>query len=123
MNTTYTFKCFNITFRFCIPEPKNKKYFMYLYLKKDEVSYNYDNVEVTKTSNDVYRSKDIIFEEPFIYDTYLVKSIKIMLKIRNNTISPVSTLLATCYSTSSSKKRIFAFTLEDMEEYGDLTQG
>lgn len=112
---TYTnFEKFKYGFQFQIIENENCVLEISIINKNNKTIETVSSINLVKKNNNVYNSDNIFFKTEMYYENYKILSSKVLLKFKNETLSPVSTLFITCIHNESEKKRLFAFTLEDM---------
>ena len=122
LNTTWKFTPFegNEAFSFCITESE-KKFFINISIINGVTFENMDHIPLQIFPNHVYRTEEIPIKQEICYKTYIVNSVKFMLKFRNNKLSPVSSLTLTCENLSNnSSKRIFTINMNNIEKYGTI---
>lgn len=78
-------------------------------------------LDLSNPKTHVYRSKDLRFTADLYYDRYRIESFRVLLKFRNNRLSPVSTLYVTCTCGTDENprqtQRLYALTLEEIEAH------
>ena len=117
LNTTWKFTPFegNNSFTFYINK-KDNEFTMDISIIKDDIEENITNIPLQVSPNHVYRSEEIPIKQEICYKTYIVNSVKFMLKFRNDQLLPVSTIFLFC--EKNDKKRIFNMTILDAIELG-----
>ena len=101
----------------------NNIYYLDCLLTHEKTSRDTQNQIIAKLinlPNNVYRTGDIIIENEVCFKEYSVKSINLMLKFRNNKISPVSYVTLNSMNKNN-KKRSFTFNMDSIKEYGSFS--
>jgi hypothetical protein len=122
LNTTWKFTPFeeNKAFSFCITESE-KKFFINISIINGVTFENMDHIPLQICPNHVYRTEEIPIKDLIYLKIYRIKFVKVMLKFRNNNLSPVSSLTLTCENLSNnSSKRIFTINMNTIEKYGTI---
>ena len=117
---TYTFKGFNDTHnvRFNITQ-HNHSYTLHICIYENTTLVEkIDNIELICFPNNVFRTKEFGTKTTYFYDKYSICTIRVMLKFKNNNISPVSCLYLTCHHCDTHAQRIFALNMDSIETYG-----
>ena len=121
LNTKWIFK-FNdnkTNIQFVVRE-ENKFYYIDLFLFEKSNIGNKITSKLISLPNNVYRTGNIIIENGLCFDEYSVKSLNLMLKFRNNKISPVSYVSLNCVNENNQKDRNFTFNMDSIKEYGSF---
>lgn len=122
-NTTWSFECdkeYPCTIIFSIITERETDY-LYLSINTDKETLIYPKISLSKSASEVYRTIDeIVVTDNVKYKSYLIKSVGLMLKIKDCKLSPVSTLFLTCELNENKKRRIFALSLGEVKEYGTI---
>tara|TARA_Y100000768_G_scaffold388680_1_gene386112 strand:- start:2305 stop:2685 length:381 start_codon:yes stop_codon:yes gene_type:complete len=121
LNTKWIFK-FNdnkTNIQFVVRE-ENKFYYIDLFLFEKSNIGNKITSKLISLPNNVYRTGNIIIENGVCFDEYSVKSLNLMLKFRNNKISPVSYVSLNCVNENNQKDRNFTFNMDSIKEYGSF---
>jgi hypothetical protein len=124
LNTTWKFTPFegNNSFTFYINK-KDNEFTMDISIIKDDIEENITNIPLQVSPNHVYRSEEIPIKQEICYKTYIVNSVKFMLKFRNQKLSPVSSMTLNCVNVSNqTKPRIFILNMNNIEKYGLITR-
>ena len=89
---------------------------------KDDIEENMTNISLQVFPNHVYRTDEIPIKLDISYKTYIVNSVKFMLKFRNSKLSPVSSITLNCVNVlNQTKPRIFTLNMNNIEKYGLIT--
>uniref|UniRef100_A0A6C0L1J4 Uncharacterized protein n=1 Tax=viral metagenome TaxID=1070528 RepID=A0A6C0L1J4_9ZZZZ len=121
LNTKWIFK-FNdnkTNIQFVVRE-ENNFYYIDLFLFEKPNIGNKITSKLISLPNNVYRTGNIIIENGLCFDEYSVKSLNLMLKFRNNKISPVSYVSINCVNENNQKDRNFTFNMDSIKEYGSF---
>jgi len=97
----------------------NDIYYLDLCINSDK--NNQITTKLINLPNNVYRTGDIIIENNLCFNEYSVKSINLMLKFRNNKISPVSYVTLNSMNKNNQKNRSFTFNMDSIKEYGSFS--
>ena len=121
LNTKWIFKLndnkTNIQF---VVREENKFFYIDLFLFEDSNIQNKTTSKLISLPNNVYRTGNIIIDNMVCFDEYSVKSLNLMLKFRNNKISPVSYVSLNCVNENNQKDRNFTFNMDSIKEYGSF---
>tara|TARA_B100000902_G_scaffold382113_1_gene419407 strand:+ start:6884 stop:7264 length:381 start_codon:yes stop_codon:yes gene_type:complete len=121
LNTKWIFKLndnkTNIQF---VVREENKFFYIDLFLFEDSNIQNKTTSKLISLPNNVYRTGNIIIDNMLCFDEYSVKSLNLMLKFRNNKISPVSYVSLNCVNENNQKDRNFTFNMDSIKEYGSF---
>jgi len=121
LNTKWIFKLndnkTNIQF---VVREENKFFYIDLFLFEDSNIQNKTTSKLISLPNNVYRTGNIIIDNMLCFDEYSVKSLNLMLKFRNNKISPVSYVSFNCVNENNQKDRNFTFNMDSIKEYGSF---
>ena len=122
LNTTWKFTPFegNNSFTFSINK-KDNEFAMDISIIKDDIEETMTNIPLQVFPNNVYRTEEIPIKELIYLKIYIIKFVKVMLKFRNNKLSPVSSLTLNCENISNnSSKRIFTINMNTIEKNGTI---
>ena len=88
LNTKWHFTPFeeNNSFTFSI-EKRDNEFIMNISIIKDDIEENMTNISLQVFPNHVYRTDEIPIKLDISYKTYIVNSVKFMLKFRNSKLS------------------------------------
>ena len=112
---------FKYTFQFQITHHSDNDYFLEInVIDRNDIIETVSNIKLDKGNNHVFRSENIYFDTELLYECYKVKFASVLLKFKNDILSPVSTLFVTCTCNCSDKKRLFALTLEDIKSHSPM---
>tara|TARA_B100001996_G_C18486580_1_gene525911 strand:- start:164 stop:544 length:381 start_codon:yes stop_codon:yes gene_type:complete len=121
LNTKWIFKLndnkTNIQF---VVREENNFFYIDLFLFEDSNIQNKTTSKLISLPNNVYRTGNIIIDNMLCFDEYSVKSLNLMLKFRNNKISPVSYVSFNCVNENNQKDRNFTFNMDSIKEYGSF---
>ena len=123
LNTKWHFTPFeeNNSFTFYI-EKRDNQFIMNISIIKDDIEENMTNISLQVFPNHVYRTDEIPIKLDISYKTYIVNSVKFMLKFRNSKLSPVSSITLNCVNVlNQTKPRIFTLNMNNIEKYGLIT--
>tara|TARA_B100001996_G_scaffold308175_1_gene249655 strand:+ start:897 stop:1277 length:381 start_codon:yes stop_codon:yes gene_type:complete len=108
------------TIQFVVRKDNNIYYLDCLLTHNNSDTQNQIIAKLINLPNNVYRTGDIIIENEVCFKEYSVKSINLMLKFRNNKISPVSYVTLNSMNKNN-KKRSFTFNMDSIKEYGSFS--
>lgn len=98
---------------FSIEKAENTYWLTFKIYENDEVILC-DKILLVENDNRVLRTdSDYHIEKTIQYEKYTVISFSILIKIKNEKISPISTVYLSCLHPISRKKRIFALSLDE----------
>ena len=122
LNTKWIFNFNNNkgTIQFVVRKDNNIYYLDCLLTHNNNETQNQITAKLINLPNNVYRTGDIIIENNLCFNEYSVKSINLMLKFRNNKISPVSYVTLNSMNKNN-KKRSFTFNMDSIKEYGSFS--
>lgn len=123
LNTKWSFTPFeeNNIFTFSINKIDND-FIMNISIIQDNIEENMTNIPLQVSPNHVYRTEEIPIKHNISYKTYIVNSIKFMLKFRNLKLSPVSSITLNCVNLlNQTKPRVFTLNMNNIEKYGLIT--
>lgn len=109
------------TIQFVVRKDNNIYYLDCLLTHNNSDTQNQIIAKLINLPNNVYRTGDIIIENEVCFKEYSVKSINLMLKFRNNKISPVSYVTLNSMNKNNKKKRSFTFNMDSIKEYGSFS--
>lgn len=82
-----------------------------------------DRILLVENENGVLRSdKEYYIEKEILHESYTVLSFNVLIKIKKNKISPVSTIFLSCVHPYNNKKRKFAISLDESRTVVDTCQ-
>ena len=121
----FVFKCSShlpYEFDLCVSEsPYSIEHVLTITVSGKDIHETLHNIplEMTNPNNCVYKSQDLRFTHTLYYENYQIESFRVLLKFRNNKLSPVSTLYVTCILDEGFRQtqRLYALTLDEIEAH------